>query len=358
MPGIETTQERPTQRLTQLSHGGGCACKLGSAELSQVLRNLVPYEDANVLVDAGTADDAAVYRLDAERALVATTDFFTPIVDDPYDFGRVAAANALSDIYAMGARPLFALNLVAFPRKLLSSGILEQIVRGGGEIALQAGVAIIGGHSIDDSEPKYGLCVLGEVHPDRIVRNSGAQPGDALLLTKPIGTGVIASAIKVGAASANAVAHAIASMITLNRSAAEAMLRIGVNAATDVTGFGLLGHLGSMLRASGVSARLYARKVPLLPEAWELVGQGHVSGGTRRNRADLEERVQWDDAVPEPLRFLLADAQTSGGLLISTPREHADRLMHALHAAGTPAAALIGEIRNDNRPGTIEVVRG
>lgn len=349
--------ERSQLRLTQLSHGTGCACKLGPSELTQVLRNLIPYEDDNVLVDASTADDAAVYRIADDRALVATVDFFTPIVDDPYDFGRIAAANALSDVYAMGARPLFALNLVAFPRDLLGSGTLEEILRGGGEIALQAGVAIIGGHSIEDREPKYGLCVLGEVHPDRVVRNSGAQPGDALLLTKPIGTGVIATAIKAGAASANAVAQATASMIALNRAAAEVMLRVGVSAATDVTGFGLLGHLSSLLRASGASARVYARRVPLLPDAWELAERGHLPGGSKRNRNDLAQLVQWDDGVPEPLRLLLCDAQTSGGLLIATPRDHADRLLHALHAAGTPAAALIGDVRA-GAPGAIEVVRG
>ncbi len=325
--------------------------------MTQVLRHLIPYQDTNVLIDAATGDDAAVYRIASDRALVATVDFFTPIVDDPFDFGRIAAANALSDVYAMGGRPLFALNLVAFPRDLLGTGVLEHILRGGGEIALQAGVAIIGGHSIEDPEPKYGLCVIGEVHPDRVVTNTGARLGDALILSKPIGTGVIATAIKAGTASANAMAHATASMITLNRAAAEAMLRVGVSAATDVTGFGLLGHLSSLLRASNAAARIAARKVPLLPEAWELAERGHVPGGTKRNRTDLESFVHWDDAVPEPLRLLLYDAQTSGGLLIATPREHMAGLMHALHAAGTPAAAVIGEI-TAGPAGSIEVIRG
>jgi selenide,water dikinase len=325
--------------------------------LTQVLRHLIPYQDDNVLIDAAFGDDAAVYRIDQNRALVATVDFFTPIVDDPYDFGRIAAANALSDVYAMGGRPLFALNLVAFPRDLLNSGALQNILRGGSDLALQAGVAIIGGHSIDDREPKYGLCVIGEVHPDRIVSNRGAQPGDALVLTKPIGTGIISTALKAGAASANTVAHATASMVTLNRTAAEAMLRTGVSAATDVTGFGLLGHLASMLRASGHAARVYARNVPLLPDVWELAELGHIPGGSKRNRADLADHVQWDVGVPETLRVLLCDAQTSGGLLIATPADHADRLLHTLHAAGTPAAALIGQVR-DGPAGTIEVVRG
>jgi selenide, water dikinase len=312
--------------------------------LAHVLRHLIPYEDANVLVDATTGDDAAVYRIADDRALVATVDFFTPIVDDPYEFGRIAAANALSDVYAMGARPLFALNLVAFPRDLLDTGALEEILRGGGEIALQAGVAVIGGHSIDDREPKYGLCVLAEAHPERIVRNSGAQPGDALILTKPLGTGVIATAIKKGVASQNAIAYAIASMITLNRDAAEVMLHVGVSAATDITGFGLLGHLRSMLRSSGVAARINARAVPLLPEALELAASGHIPGGSQRNRDDVEPLVRWDPRIDEAERVLLTDAQTSGGLLIATPREFAERLILGLQSAGTPAAARVGEI--------------
>jgi selenide, water dikinase len=327
------------------------------SELTQVLRHLIPYQDANVLVDASTGDDAAVYRIGENRALVTTVDFFTPIVDDPFDFGRIAAANALSDIYAMGARPLFALNLVAFPRDLLGSGLLEEIVRGGSEMALQAGAAILGGHSIDDNEPKYGLVAVGEVALDRLVRNAGAQPGDVLILTKPLGTGVIATAIKAGVATQDQIARATASMIELNRAAAEAMLRAGVNAATDVTGFGLLGHLRSMLRASGVSARVYARRAPLLPGAYELAEAGRLPGGTHRNRADLEASVTWDDAVPETMRMLLCDAQTSGGLLISTPRERADQLLNELARVGTAAAARIGEVTSGD-PGTIQVQRG
>ncbi len=327
------------------------------SELTQVLRHLIPYHDPNALVDASTGDDAAVYRIGDNRALVATADFFTPIVDDPYDFGRIAAANALSDVYAMGARPLLALNLVAFPRDLLGTGILEEIIRGGGDIALQAGVAIMGGHSIEDREPKYGLVAIGEVALDRLVRNSGAQEGDVLVLTKPLGTGVIATAIKAGVASADQVARAVASMIALNRSPAEAMLRVGVNAATDVTGFGLLGHLRSMLLASGVSARLFAGRIPLLFGAYEHADADRLPGGTRRNRTDLEPSVTWDAAVPETVRMLLCDAQTSGGLLIATPRDKAERLVNELARIGTPAAAQIGEIVA-GEPGTIQVLRG
>src|SRR5688572_3225282 len=213
------------------------------AELTQVLRHVLPVDDPRALVDASTGDDAAVYRLSADRALVVTTDFFTPVVDDPFDFGRIAAANALSDVYAMGARPLFALNLLAFPRQLLGEGAAAEIVRGGGEICREAGIPVLGGHSIDDPEPKFGMVAIGEVHPDHVVTVRAALPGDLLVLTKAIGTGVISTAIKAGAAEAPIVAAAIASMTTLNRAAAEAMSAHGIRAGTDVTGFGLLGHL-------------------------------------------------------------------------------------------------------------------
>lgn len=306
---------------------------------------MLPYEDPAVLVDASTGDDAAVYQISEDRALVATTDFFTPIVDDPFDFGRIAAANALSDIYAMGARPLFALNLVAFPRDLLDRNILSEILRGGSEIALQAGIAIIGGHSIEDKEPKYGLCVIGEVDPRLMTRNSSAQPGDLLVLTKPIGTGVIATALKKDAAPADIVAGAVRSMVTLNRPAAEAMLRVGANAATDITGFGLLGHLAGLLRASGVAARLRAGLVPVLPGARELADAGHIAGGTRRNHSDAHSHTSFGSDVSTTDQLLLADAQTSGGLLIAVPADRADALVRALKDAECPAAAIIGDVR-------------
>jgi len=278
--------------------------------------------------------------VDAERALVATVDFFTPIVDDPRDFGRIAAANALSDIYAMGARPLFALNLVGFPREHLGTGVLEEILRGGGEIAREAGIAIVGGHSIDDAEPKFGLCVIGEVAPDAIVRNSTARAGDALVLTKPIGTGAIATALKRGVAEPDAVEAAVESMTTLNRAAAEAMLRAGASAATDVTGFGLLGHLREMARGSRLAAVVRTSAVPLLPTALELAERGVLPGGSKRNFDDLADAVRWADAVPEPLRRLLCDAQTSGGLLIAIAPDRAPGLLAALRAAGLTAAEI------------------
>lgn len=341
-------------RLSQLSHGAGCACKLGSAELSGILSHLVPYADPAVLIDASTSDDAAVYRIGEHRALVATVDFFTSMVDDPYDFGRIAAANALSDIYAMGARPLFALSLVGFPRSLLGRGVLEEIVRGGGDIALEAGIAVIGGHSVDDPEPKFGMCVIGEADPALLTRNSGARAGDVLVLTKPIGTGVIATGIKRGLASEDVIREAVACMTTLNRGAAEAMLRVGVSAATDVTGFGLLVHLRNMLRASGVSATIDAGAVPLLPGADELAAAGCISGGTRRNLADVSPDVLWDESLSELQRLLLCDAQTSGGLLIAVAPERADQLVAELTAELTLVAAVVGTI-GDQAAGTIRV---
>jgi selenide,water dikinase len=323
------------------------------AELAQVLRHVAPVEHPDALVGYATGDDAAVYRIADDRAVVVTADFFTPIVDEPYDFGRIAAANALSDIYAMGARPLFVLNLVAFPRKLLSEGILEEILRGGSDVAREAGVPTLGGHSIDDEEPKYGLVAVGEARPDELVTNAAARAGDALVLTKPIGSGVIATAIKRGAASPEVVRSAVAVMSALNRGAAEAMVALGVRAATDVTGFGLLGHLHRMLLASGVAARLRATEVPLLAGARALAEAGHVPGGTRRNLADVSSRTTFAASVPEPIRTLLGDAQTSGGLLIAVPAERADELLAALEGAA-PARARIGEVV-EGAPGAISV---
>lgn len=323
------------------------------SELAQVLRQLLPVEDPNALVDATTGDDAAVYRLDADRALVVTADFFTPIVDDAFDFGRIAAANALSDLYAMGARPLLALNLVAFPRDLLGRGLLEEIVRGGATVCREAGIGILGGHSIDDPEPKYGLVAVGEVHPDCLVTNAGARPGDRLILTKPLGSGIVATAVKAGDAPARVVEEAVRVMATLNRGAAEALGCAGAHAATDVTGFGLLGHLRGMLRASGAAAVVRPDAVPLLEGVEELVRDGHVPGGTRRNREDLEADVTWTEDVPELLRTLLCDAQTSGGLLISMPAEGVEELMEELEGRA-PVARVVGEVV-EGTPGNIRV---
>ena len=323
------------------------------SELTQVLRHVLPVEDPNALVGHATGDDAAVYRLTADRALVVTTDFFTPIVDNPYDFGRISATNALSDIYAMGARPLFVLNLVGFPRKLLRDGILDEILRGGSDVTRAVGIPTLGGHSIDDNEPKYGLVVIGEVHPDRMVTNSGAQVGDVLVLTKPLGSGVIATAIKRGEVDENVIADAVQVMTTLNRSAAEAMLSAEVQAATDVTGFGLLGHLRGMMSASGTSATLETARIPFLAGARELTEAGHVPGGTRRNLEDLAGDLDFADSVDEVTRILLADAQTSGGLLMCVAPDRLTALLTDLEGH-TPSASVIGEVVQ-GQPGTIRI---
>ena len=313
------------------------------------------FTDPRILVDAATRDDAAVYRLAPDRALVATVDFFTPIVDDAYDFGRIAAANAFSDVYAMGATPLLALNLVGWPRGTLPLDLLGEVLRGGQDIAREAGAFVLGGHSVDDPEPKYGMVAIGEVHPDRLVTLSTARPGDVLVLTKPIGTGVLATALKRDLAGAADLAPAVASMTTLNAGAARAMLAVGVHAATDVTGFGLLGHLHNMMQASGVAAEITAGAVPLLPRAGELAARGAVAGGTQRNREALNPHVTFAPAVDETTRVLLADAQTSGGLLIAVALDRAYALLQALGNEHTPAVARIGRVL-EGPGGTISVV--
>ena len=300
--------------------------------------------DPRILVDAATRDDAAVFRFTADRAIVATVDFFTPIVDDAYDFGRIAAANAFSDVYAMGATPLLALNLVGWPRDTLPYDLLGEVLRGGADVARAAGAFVLGGHSIDDPEPKYGMAVIGEVHPDRIVTNAGARPGDALVLTKPIGTGVLTTALKRDLLSEPELAPAVTVMTTLNAAAARAMLAVGVHAATDVTGFGLLGHLHSLLEASGAAAEVTAHAVPLLPHARDMAARGAVPGGTQRNLTSLADSVSFAAGVDETARVLLSDAQTSGGLLIAVAPDRVAGLVAGLERAGSPAAAVIGRV--------------
>jgi selenide, water dikinase len=306
-------------RLTTLSHGAGCACKLPAAEIHSLLAELPRPDDPNVLVGSDTADDAAVYRLSDSLAVVSTADFFTPIVDDPYDFGRIAATNALSDVYAMGGTPVTALNLVAFPLADLGSEVLREILRGGSDAAAEAGVAVVGGHSIDDAEPKYGMAVTGTVAPDALVRNSTARVGDSLWLTKPVGGGVATTALKRGLASEELVRETVAVMTTLNRDAAAAAVAAGASAMTDVTGFGLLGHLHELALASGVSAEIEAAAVPAIEGVLELLelDEPPIAGGSRRNREWVEDFVDFADSVPEQLRWLLCDAMTSGGLLVA-----------------------------------------
>jgi selenide,water dikinase len=297
-----------------------------------------------VLVGSDTLDDAAVYRLTEEIALVQTVDFFTPVVDDPYDFGRIAAANAFSDVYAMGGRPLTALNIVCFPSDTLPLEYLGRILQGGAETARLAGATIVGGHTIDDPEPKYGLAVTGVLRPGDELTNAAAAPGDVLILTKPLGTGVIATAIKQGKASEMAIAAATASMTALNRDGAEVARAHGVRALTDVTGFGLLGHLSEMCRASGVAAEVWFDRLPLLPEAAALARQGVVPGGTKRNLEYVEAWTSFDPALESWQRVLCADAQTSGGLLLAVPAESVLKVLQGLAERHTPAAAVVGKV--------------
>jgi selenide, water dikinase len=313
--------------------------------LAQVLRHVPVATDPRVLVDAASRDDAAVFRLTPDRAVVATVDFFTPVVDDAYDFGRIAAANALSDVYAMGATPLFVLNLVGWPRDTLPLELLGEVLRGGQAIAHEAGVFVLGGHSVDDPEPKYGMVAFGEAHPDRIVAISTAKAGDALVLTKAIGTGVLTTALKRDLLSEADLAPAVSSMTTLNAGAARAMLEGGgAHAATDVTGFGLLGHLHNLLRASGVGAEIRATAVPLLPHARDAAERGAIPGGSKRNRESLDEAVTFGAQVDEAERVLLCDAQTSGGLLIALPESAVPGLVRALERERAPSAAVIGRV--------------
>ena len=345
---------RPAVRLTTLSHGSGCACKIGPGDLHELVGGLPAASDPALLVGLETDDDAGVYRVGEELALVQSVDFFTPIVDDPHDFGRIAAANALSDIYAMGARPLTALNLVAFSLERLGHEVLREILRGGSAVATEAGVAIVGGHSIDDPEPKYGMAVTGIAHPDRVVRNSTASSGDVLFLTKPVGGGAVTTAAKRGAAPAQAIARCTQVMTTLNAAAAEAALSVGPSAMTDVTGFGLLGHLHELCAASGVTASVDANAVPAIEGALELLAGGDgLSGGSRRNRDYSEGFTSFGDSVPEERRALVSDAMTSGGLLVSVSADRAGEMEAALRAAA-PETARVGSL-GAGEPGAISV---
>jgi selenide,water dikinase len=334
----------PTVRLTQLAKRAGCAAKQPPGYLLPLLSRLPKSVDPNVLVGSATADDAAVYKLRDDLALVTTTDFFTPIVDDPFDFGAIAAANALSDVYAMGGTPLSALNLVGFPAATLDAEVLVRILEGGAHVAREAGIEIVGGHTIQTDEPIYGLAVTGTVHPERVVTNAGARPGDVLVLTKPIGLGILTTAAKRGEDDLGAITHAITLMRTLNRGACEAMLAVGVHAATDVTGFGLLGHLRNLVAASDVGATVHARAVPAIEAARAYLARGIAPGGTHANQRFLAEHVDYDDAVSADDRLLLCDAQTSGGLLLAVAPEKERALLDALTAAGTPVAQTIGRI--------------
>ena len=341
-------------RLTRYTKGMGCACKLRPQDLEQVLRHLPSVDDENVLVDMSSSDDAAVYRIDDQQALVQTVDFFTPVVDDPYDFGAVSAANSLSDIYAMGATPVFALSIVGFPPQRLPLWVLERILQGASDTAREAGIAVIGGHSVEDNEPKFGLAVTGLVHPDRVLTNGGAQAGDRLILTKPLGLGIIATAAKRGVAKPEVEAAALATMKELNRTAAEVMRTVEVHACTDVTGFGLLGHLHEMSTASGLDVELDLEAVPVLEGVRELIGGGVVPGGTVDNLEHVAPHVDFGPERSRTDRLILADAQTSGGLLIAVPEDASEPLVAALCDRGIARAAIVGRFR-ESGPGRIAV---
>lgn len=315
-----------------------------------------PNTDPDLLVGTNTADDAGVYRIAPDLALVQTLDFFTPILDDPYDFGRVAAANALSDVYAMGGRPLTALNILCFPAGIMDPGTAADILRGGADKVREAGALLVGGHTVQDREPKYGLSVTGVIHPERIVRNVGARPGDRLVLTKPLGTGVITTGLKRDEAPPEVVAAAAEGMATLNRAAADAMLEVGVSAATDITGFGLVGHLMEMLEGSGVSAWVAVREVPFYEGFWPLAERGLFPGGARDNLSFVRDRLIAPRNLPETRMLALCDPQTSGGLLIAVPAERHGRLVHELSSRGCLAATVGEVIASDGRASSIRVV--
>ena len=339
---LESTGEEI--KLTQYTHGLGCACKLRPQLLEEVLQGLPVPHDERILVGTETADDAAVFAVSDDLALVQTVDFFTPIVDDPYEFGAISAANSLSDVYAMGGTPLFALSIVAFPGNRLPMSVLGSILKGATDKAAEAGIAIIGGHTVDDTEPKFGLAVTGSLDRDKIRTNAGARPGDALILTKPIGTGILSTALKQGALSPAEARPAIEWMSKLNRAAAEVMLQTGANACTDVTGFGLLGHLLGMMRGSNTSAVIHAEKVPLIDKAQELAASGIIPGGTRSNMSYTESSVSYAKNISEVTIALLNDAQTSGGLLVSLSQGQAGAYLKAMQDRGE-LAVQIGEVR-------------
>ncbi len=336
--------EQEEIKLTKYTHGLGCACKIQPSVLKEVLGKLPVLHDRNVLVGPESSDDAAVYKIDDQRAIVLTTDFFTPIVDSPYQFGAIAAANALSDIYAMGAKPLLALNIVGFPVGRLPLPVLSQILQGASDKASEAGIPILGGHTIEDPEPKYGLVAAGIIEIDKILTNKTAKAGDVLLLTKPLGTGIITTAMKRGIAGPQQIKEAIASMSRLNKNAAEILFRYHVNSCTDITGFGLIGHLLEMTQGSGMNAELYIKEIPLLPGLESLIARNCVPGGTANNKAHYGQFVRWSDDISEADRIILFDAQTSGGLLVSLPQEQGEQAVEECCKAGQKNVSLIGKI--------------
>lgn len=344
-------------KLTKYSHGMGCACKVSPRLLEELLRDFPFPVHPDILVGAETSDDAAVYKINEDTAIVQTLDFFTPIIDDPYKFGAIAATNALSDIYAMGAKPLFALNIVAFPTHRLPLDVLRQILAGAREVAEEAGIPILGGHTIEDNEPKFGLAVTGIIHPDRIYKNSGAKPDDILILTKPLGTGIYSTALKKNALSKSSEEVLYSTMRKLNKKAAEVISAYPVSACTDVTGFGLLGHLKEMAAGSMLGVEIHSEKVPLLSEVMALARQQHIPGGTRNNMSYLEPHVLWPSSIDEEMKAILCDAQTSGGLLFTLNPQYENDVIRDLHASGMVQSVVIGRFLNDGTPGGMRVLK-
>lgn len=330
--------------LLKMTENGGCSAKISPKQLEEILKFLPLPADPNILVDIDTHDDAGVYKVNDELALVLTTDFFPPVCSDPYEFGQIAAANSISDVYAMGGDPVVALNIMMFPAVSLPMEVYAEIIKGGADKAAEAGVRIIGGHTIDDSPPKYGLAVVGYVHPDKIVTNAGARPGDSLILTKPIGTGVILAGQRLGLATDRDVDEAKRQMKLLNRSAAEVMKKFNVRGATDITGFGLAGHALKMARASKVSISLDLKQVPLIGDTYRLVDEGCIPGAAFRNLDYAEADTTFTSGIDYNLKMLAFDAQTSGGLLMSVPEKIAGNVLSSLLAAGLAESSIIGHV--------------
>jgi len=335
----------PPIRLTSLAHGGGCGCKLSPAVLQSLLAGMPkahPY--ASLLVGAETADDAAVWQVDDKTCIIATTDFFMPVVDDPHDFGKIAATNAISDVYAMGGKPIFALAILGMPLDKLPAEMVRQILEGGAAACAAAGIPVAGGHSIDAPEPIYGLAVIGLAHPSEIRRNTMAKAGDALILTKPLGVGIYSAALKKGALDDATYAEMVGSTTLLNKVGAELASNPAVHAMTDVTGFGLLGHGLEVARGSGLSIEIEAGRVPLFSRAEEWAKGGYVTGASKRNWASYGAEVRAGDKTPQWVLDLLTDPQTSGGLLVSCAAGEAEAVLATIHAAGYPHAALVGRM--------------
>lgn len=330
--------------LLSTVESGGCSAKIPAQMLDEILKSLPTMKDKNLLVGSDTCDDAAVYKINDETALIHTIDFFPPLCSDPYDFGQIAAANALSDIYAMGGTPLTVLNLVMFPSAKIDISVLKEILQGGADKVMEAGALLAGGHSIDDNPPKYGLAVTGIVHPEKIVQNSTAEAGDKLILTKPLGSGVVMAGYKIGEVSEEDYQSAISYMKELNKNSAEVMQKHGIKCATDVTGFSLLGHAKEMAQGSSTTVKIEAQKLPLMSGAYELIDLGCIPGASFRNLKHVEKNVRFAENLDYNLKMITVDAQTSGGLLMCVPEEKVKTVLKDLHQIGCPVSCIIGEI--------------